>query len=205
MNKLPNPFEYEDPIKFLRDSHGIVLRELHQFSKLLDQAESHGLPESFGKRQEWQELFHFFSVTVVQHEEDEEEALFPVLREHVPNLGFQRADAPIKFLTEGHVILQRRIVDLIAIWRKHQEGGALDQVGFIANGRELISLYHDHITTEEEAVYKTANEALSPYERIDIMGAIQRNHSKQRFMEPPRFEPPTTSGGYSVVITPERR
>lgn len=204
INKLPDPNEHEDPIQFLRAAHAVITRQLQSLAKLLDEAERSGLNQSFRERSEWMETFHFFTVSVAQHEEDEEEALFPIVRERVPNLGFQLPNAPIHFLTEGHHLLEKRVIDLVDVWKQFQAGQECDTQSFVAAGRELISLYKDHIATEEEAVYKVANEVLSPLERLDMMDVIRKNHSRSMGMEAPQFERPTVSGNY-VIRSVRRR
>jgi hemerythrin-like domain-containing protein len=205
INRLPDPNKYDDPVQFLRAAHAVIIKELDLLKRLLADVQSQGLAESFRKKSEWLEIFHFFSNSVGQHEEDEEEALFPYLRERVPNLGFQLPDAPIHFLTQGHTVLMDRVEELVKVWRSFQQGEALEATHFIATGYELNSLYKDHIAMEEKAVYQPANEVLSPMERIAIMETIKHNHSKSRFMEAPQFEPPTISGNYDAVIVPRRR
>lgn len=205
INRLPDPREFEDPIQFLRAAHVVVTRELSLLESLLDDATNHGLDTSFREKSEWLEIFHFFTNSVGQHEEDEEEALFPYVRERIPNLGFQLPDAPIHFLTQGHEALKVRVEELVAVWREFQSGKVHDVSSFVAAGRELISLYKDHIATEERAVYQPANEALSPMERVAIMDLIRHNHSKSRYMEVPQFGRPSISGNYNPVIVSRRK
>ena len=205
INRLPDPHQFDDPIQYLRAAHAVIIKELDLLKKLLADVETLGLAESFRAKSEWLEIFHFFTNSVGQHEEDEEKALFPYLRERVPNLGFQLPDAPIHFLTQGHDLLRKRVEELVKVWRSFQKGEALEATHFIATGYELNSLYKDHISMEEKAVYQPANEVLSPMERVAIMDAIQNNHSKSRFMEAPQFERPTISGNYDAVIVPRRR
>jgi hemerythrin-like domain-containing protein len=205
INQLPDPHRYDDPIQFLRATHIVVVRELDLLGKLLDDVAAHGLAESFREKSEWLEIFHFFTNSVGQHEEDEEESLFPYVRERVPNLGFQLPEAPIHFLTQGHEALRQRVDDLVAVWKEFQSGKDHEAQSFVAAGRELISLYKDHIATEEKAVYQPANEALSPMERVAIMDMIRHNHSKSRFMPAPQFERPSVSGNYDPVLVNRRR
>ncbi|HET6512397.1 MAG TPA: hemerythrin domain-containing protein [Candidatus Kapabacteria bacterium] len=205
INRLPDPQQYDDPIQFLRAAHAVIIKELDLLKKLLTDVQSQGLAESFRTKSEWLEIFHFFTNSVGQHEEDEEEALFPYLRERVPKLGFQLPDAPIHFLTQGHNLLRTRVEELVKVWRGFQKGESLEATHFIAAGYELNSLYKDHIAMEEKAVYQPANEVLSPMERVAIMDTIQSNHSKSRFMEAPQFERPTVSGNYDLQIVMRRR
>lgn len=205
INRLPDPQQFDDPIQFLRAAHAVIIRELELLKKLLGDVQSQGLAESFRARSEWLEIFHFFTNSVGQHEEDEEEALFPYLRERVPNLGFQLPDAPIHFLTQGHELLRKRVEELVEVWKAYQRGESVEASHFIATGFELNSLYKDHIAMEEKAVYQPANEVLSPMERIAIMDTITHNHSKSRFMQAPQFESPTVSGNYNLQFVNRRR
>jgi hemerythrin-like domain-containing protein len=205
INRLPDPNQFDDPIQFLRAAHAVIVKELELLKKLLADVESQGLAESFRVKSEWLEIFHFFTNSVGQHEQDEEDSLFPYLRERVPNLGFQLPDAPIHFLTQGHDLLRKRVEDLVDVWKNFQNGNATDATSFIATGYELNSLYKDHIAMEEKAVYQPANEALSPMERMAIMDTIRHNHSTSRHMPAPQFEPPSVSGNYNPVIVSRRR
>ncbi len=205
INRLPDPNEFDDPIQFLRAAHVVIIKELDLLKKLLADVQSQGLAESFRVKSEWLEIFHFFTNSVGQHEEDEEEALFPYLRERVPNLGFQLPDAPIHFLTQGHELLRKRVKELVEVWKAFQHGAVVETERFIATGFEVNSLYKDHIAMEEKAVYQPANEALSPMERIAIMETITRNHSKSRFTEAPQFEPPTISGNFDLRFVSRRK
>lgn len=204
-NQLPDPQQFDDPIQFLRAAHAVIVRELELLKKLLADVQSQGLAESFRTKSEWLEIFHFFTNSVGQHEEDEEEALFPYLRERVPNLGFQLPDAPIHFLTQGHDLLRQRVEDLVKVWREFQSGNPVEAQHFLATGYELNSLYKDHIAMEEKAVYQPANEVLSPMERMAIMDTITHNHGTSRFMQAPQFERPTISGNYDLRFVTGRR
>jgi hemerythrin-like domain-containing protein len=204
INQLPDPNEFDDPIQFLRAAHVVITREVGLLDKLLADVQSQGLAESFRVKSEWLEIFHFFTNSVGQHEQDEEESLFPYLRDRVPNLGFQLPDAPIHFLTEGHELLRKRVEDLVMVWKNFQNGKAIEAADFIASGKEVISLYKDHIATEEQAVYQPANEVLSPMERIAIMDTIRHNHSKSRYTAAPHFEPPSISGNYNPIMVSRR-
>lgn len=203
MNQLPPLEDYQDPVQYLRATHGVILKQVRELEKLLDRAEANGVSESFHNEPAWKDVFHFFARSAPQHEQDEEEALFPIVRERVPKIGFQLPNAPIHFLTQGHETLQGRVEELVNTWRKFKEGTEIDLKSFIAVARELVRLYQEHIKLEEETVYKIANDVLTPYERVEILRLIRENHSHRLNMQAPTFSPPSVSGSYNITMTPK--
>ncbi|HET9136022.1 MAG TPA: hypothetical protein VFO76_05240, partial [Candidatus Kapabacteria bacterium] len=89
MIQLPNPEEYDDPIRYFRDSHKIIVGVVDRFEKLILQAKAQGVAASFVASKEWEELLSFFVAVAPMHEMQEERTLFPVILEKVHSVGFQ--------------------------------------------------------------------------------------------------------------------
>jgi hemerythrin-like domain-containing protein len=202
----PDPKDYIDCVQFMRDMHKVILHNCAALDTLLDDAENEGVFASFAKNPEWNSAFDFFQNDAPLHERDEEHFLFPALATKVPRVGFQQPNAPIRFLIEGHDILKRETEALVHDWKifreqkrdpadiaaSHAKHVAEDNA-FIAIGRELVSLYRDHIATEEQRVYSVADKVLSGDERFTIMEMIKSAYGSEAITSIPEFEKPQFS------------
>lgn len=193
MIKLPNPFKYEDPIRYFRDSHAIILSVIERFERLVSEARESGVSVSFASTNDWDELLNFLVSTAPSHEMDEEGSLFPVILEKVPSLGFQSSKTPSRFIHEQHEVMQERSKGLLSLWRSFHLQHTLtaeDETRFLEVADALIKLYHEHITQENALIYTAANDnLLSPTERIAIMLMIKDQHSNRSMTQYLDFEP----------------
>lgn len=202
----PDPKAYTDCVLFLRDMHKVVLHNCALLESLLADAESEGVFASFANKPEWNEVFAFFQRDAPLHELDEERFLFPALATKVPRVGFQQSNAPIRFLIEGHSIMERKMEALVHDWtifreqkRDHDKIAAShakhvqEDAAFIANGRELVRVYKEHIAIEEERVYTVAAKVLSGEERYAIMEMIRVASGQEVMTSIPEFEKPQFS------------
>src|SRR5207302_3312007 len=80
--------------------------------------ERKGVKKSIKEDRGWRDLLDFFVNTAPIHEMDEEEALFPIIFEKVPHVGFQQRSSPIRFIEEQHTVMQQHSIDLLKIWRQ---------------------------------------------------------------------------------------
>jgi hemerythrin-like domain-containing protein len=186
MIRLPDPEKYEDPIRYFRDSHGVVGSVVDRFEKLLNGARVDGISKSFASTEEWSELLQFFVHAAPIHERDEEKALFPLVIEKVPHLGFQAKGSPTRFIHDQHEAMQERSKALLALWKAALSQKTLtpeDEQNFVRTGTELVALYREHISLENGIIYTTANDnLLSPVERIAIMMLVREQHSEKTVM-----------------------
>ncbi len=193
MIKLPNPSNYDDPIRYFRDSHTVILEVVHRFELLVSQARGSGVSVSFASTKEWDELLTFFVSTAPSHELDEEGSLFPVILQKVPSLGFQSSNTPNRFINEQHEVMQERAKGLLSLWRSFQIQHTLtteDETRFLEVADALIKLYHEHVSIENALIYNAANDnLLSPTERMEIMQMIQNQHSNRSMTQYLDFEP----------------
>jgi len=186
MIQLPNPDEYEDPIRYFRDSHKIIVGVVDTFEKLLLQAKEQGVAASFAATAEWEEILNFFVAVAPMHELEEERSLFPIVLEKVHSIGFQSPQTPGRFIHEQHEVMQERSKALLALWRGYmlqKELSPEDEKRFVDVGIELIRLYREHVGIENAVIYSAANdELLSPAERIGILLSLQQQHGNQTIM-----------------------
>src|ERR1017187_1396504 len=117
----PDPQHYTDCLKFLRDMHKVILHNCGELETLLADAEKEGVFASFAKKPEWNSIFVLFQNDAPLHERDEELFFFPALATKVPRVGFQQPKAPIRFLIEGHAIMQRQMDALEHDWKIFRE------------------------------------------------------------------------------------
>jgi len=174
---LPDPKKYQDPIRYFRDSHGVINELLVEFERLLTQVAAIGLEKAFTQSEEaWNETLQFFRRSATRHEREEEETLFPVLSDKLPSIGFRSANDPSKFLSSEHFEMRRLTRYLMDIWSQFKASSAMNieqAADFQRVGAELLLVYKQHIAKENEIIYKLANEELlSPDEREEVMKGI---------------------------------
>jgi len=203
---LPDPKDYTDGVKFFRDTHVVVLHNCAELSRMLDDAEAHGVFQSFASHPEWESLFHFFTVDAPRHERDEDEILFPAVAARVPHVGFQQPDSPIRFLIEGHEVLARKTTALVHDWTVFRStphdaaslGAAhathtKEDTNFIATGRELVRLYREHVQLEEERVYSVADKVLSGEEKLALADRLRDVYDNEAITSLINFDEPQFS------------
>ncbi len=213
---LPDPQSYQDGIQYFHDTHKIILHECAELEELLSDAESQGVFQSFASRPEWNEVFDFFQKAAPRHEREEMALLFPAVATHVPHVGFQQPGSTIRFLTEGHEVLQRNMQTLVQDWEAFRNvtrdaaslGAAhathtSEDARFIATGRELVRLYREHITLEESRVYTVAEKLMSGEEKLELIDQLREAYADEVvtsgfLFDEPRFSDPA----YNVIHTP---
>ncbi|MFI5263288.1 MAG: hemerythrin domain-containing protein [Candidatus Kapaibacterium sp.] len=205
MPKLPDPDKYNDPIKFFRDCHALIITQVNLLEQLVLDAESKGVIWSLKKDSRWADLLDFFVNTAPLHEMDEEVALFPVVVEKIPHFGFQSPDSAKRFIEDQHEMLQYKSGALLRFWKESlgkNELSSDESTTFVRNAKELISLYREHVRKENEIIYTLANdELLSPQERQDVIEKIRENRSEVVQTAYLDFEEPTyTLKGYKPII-----
>ncbi|MEI8133739.1 MAG: hemerythrin domain-containing protein [bacterium] len=208
MIRLPDPNTYEDPIRYFRDSHALIILQINRLEKLVTQAETGDPIQSIQTDSGWVELLEFLVKVAPIHEKDEELALFPLVFKKLPHVGFQESGTPIRFIHEQHEIMQAHSIELLGFWKKMLEQGSMtqDEVSrFILGAKELVAIYREHIRRENEIIYVTANdELLTPFERAAIMKEIREHHSKQIITSVFDFEAPVFSDtSYKPVYVTE--
>ncbi len=213
---LPDPENYQDGVQYFHDTHKIILLACAELERLLADAESRGVFQSFAAQAEWSDIFNFFQKAAPRHEQEEEKFLFPAMAAHVPRVGFQQPDSTIRFLIEGHDALQRSMEVLVHDWDSflgtpHDESAigashdahSEEDARFVATGRQLIRLYREHIATEETRVYSVADKLLSGAEKLALADVIRESYGVEEVtplfnFDEPRFSDPA----YDFVYAP---
>jgi hemerythrin-like domain-containing protein len=210
---LPDPQSYQDGVLYFHDTHKIILHECAELESLLADAESQGVFQSFATRPEWNDIFDFFQKAAPRHELEEDEFLFPAVAAHVPRVGFQQPGSTIRFLTEGHEVLQRNMEVLVHDWEAFRnilrDAASLgeahathssEDARFIATGRELARLYREHISLEETQVYSIAGKLLSGVEKLELMDLIRESYADEVVTSGFVFDEPHFSDpAYNIV------
>jgi hemerythrin-like domain-containing protein len=195
--QLPDPQNYSDPIRYLRDCHGIIEAQVKKLEELAANADEVGLGVCFLERPEWHDIIHFFSRIAYLHEQEEEQSLFPILKEKFAKIGFHTPRTTPSFLIKEHESINYRTAIIARTWREYLQTGKCtpdSEAVFLASARELIELYKRHISEENELIYKVAHdELLSPDERSEIMDIIRQTRSPQIITEAFDFEEPNFS------------
>jgi hemerythrin-like domain-containing protein len=183
MIHLPDPNKYNDPIRYFRDCHALIVTLINQLDQLTLDAEKTGIKKSIAEDRGWRDLLDFFVNTAPIHELDEEAALFPLIFEKIPHMGFQQNSSPIHFIHAQHEIMQSHSIDLLKIWKQTLAKTELtdDEANrFILGAKELAAIYREHVRRENEIIYTTANdELLSPDERERIIEKIRELHGRE--------------------------
>ncbi len=213
---LPDPKDYTNGLQFFIDCHKVVLHECAELSNMLDDAEAHGVFQSFASHPEWESLFHFFTVEAVRHESDETELLFPAIAPRVPHVGFQQPGSTIRFLIEGHEVLARETNALTHDWevfRTHPPDAAslgeahakhtAEDANFISTGRELVRLYREHVALENERVYAVAEKVLIGEEKLELADLLRDRYDNEAVTAFYNFdEPQFTDPHFNAQFVP---
>ncbi len=209
---LPEPSNYTDGVQYFRDSHKVVLHFCAELELLLTDAKTSGVFASFAAKPEWNSVFEFFLKEAPLHERDEEKFLFPMIAAKVPRVGFQQPGATIRFLIEGHEVLQKAMIKLVRDWdefRKKQRDPSdvveshaaheIEDAEFIADGTELARLYREHAATEETQVYSVGDKVLTGRDKLQIADALRAVYDNQAMTPMPQFgEAHFTNANYTI-------
>jgi hemerythrin-like domain-containing protein len=202
---LPDPNKYNDPIKFFRDCHALIVTQVNLLEQLTLEAEAKGVIKSLRDDKRWGELLDFFVNTAPLHEMDEELALFPVVFEKSPHFGFQSPGSAARFMQDQHESMQYKSIALLKFWQTTMGKDQLtsdESTQFIHTAKELVELYREHVRRENEIIYTVANDdLLTPQDRLDIIEKVRENRSEIVQTAYLDFEEPTyTLKGYNPVI-----
>ncbi len=181
--RLPDPTKYHDPIRYFRDSHGVVASALDALDKVITDSEREGVNTYFPSHPEVRELLYFFTNIAKIHERDEEKTLFPILRPKIKTLGFHLPDTTPAFLVKEHEELNHKARIIARAWEGFVSSGKTDvenELLALQSAKELVASYREHLADENNLIYKVANDdLLTPGERSAIMVAIQELHDEK--------------------------
>jgi hemerythrin-like domain-containing protein len=177
--------DFSNPIALLSDCHRRIERFLAVLVSIARQA--HGGPMTEEQRNEWLRALDYFRNAAPRHTADEEESLFPRLRQ-MEHPQVRDAFAKLQELEKDHEQAARwhEEVDQLGRWwivdaaLKQEDAERLTQAL-----NRLTKLYAHHLVVEEESVFPLAAAVLPHTEKahIGIEMAERRGLNAKRTLE----------------------
>lgn len=150
--------DFTDPIGVLGDCHRRIERFLGTLLAVAEQAQ--GGPLEDEQRRALGAALRYFREAAPRHVADEEESLFPRLRQsRAPD-----AEAALNRLEEDHAAVQAWHQELDGLGARWLTAGRLEQAGlehFEMLARRLKGAYEPHIALEDDEVFPSARRLLS--------------------------------------------
>jgi pyridoxamine 5'-phosphate oxidase len=168
---------FDEPLEMLEACHGRIEAQLATLERLAPHVASHGCDT--GARAAARAVMRYFDTSGVQHHRDEDEDLFPLLRELAAERGRAEISAVADELGREHAVMDGQ-------WSRLRE-----RLASIANGAEARGLdpeelarftwtYRRHMETEAASLLPFAKEALSEAQRA----ALGRRMAARREAQP---------------------
>ena len=177
---------FGDPTALLSDCH----RRIEMFmGTLIAVAEVIDHPPTEATVRALESALRYFAEAALKHTADEEESLFPRLRQ-IRQAEIQTAFAKLKELEEEHrwaIALHEGIERLGA---QYLATGALlgPEVDEFRNAaRNLASMYKRHISVEDEWIFPLAGQMLSDVEKLAIAAEMASRRRVQLVTDIPKF------------------
>ena len=171
---------FSDPTALLSDCHRRIemfLGSLQQVAPLVDR------PLEAVARAALEASLRYFREAAPKHTADEEESLFPRLRQ-VDNADVKSALATLDALENEHRRADFLHAEVDALGNKCLQDVPLspgEAARFREAVAELASIYKDHIRIEDDVIFPVAGRALAPTEKsaIALEMAARRNVVRQ--------------------------
>ena len=160
--------DFTDPIGMLGDCHRRIEMFLNVLVRVAELAQGVTLNEE--QRGALETALRYFREGAPKHTADEEESLFPRLRQ-IENADVRALMARIESLEEEHVCADRSHDEVDNLGRLWLRDGTLppEQASrLLTLVLQLRDLYCQHIATEDNEVFPTAGAALSASDRQAI-------------------------------------
>jgi iron-sulfur cluster repair protein YtfE (RIC family) len=160
--------DFTDPIGMLGDCHRRIEMFLNVLVSVAEQARGAALNQE--QRGALETALRYFREAAPKHTADEEESLFPRLRQ-LENAELQPVMARIKSLEAEHVSADKSHSEVDDLGRAWLDNGALppDQAArFQTLVLQLRDLYRTHIAIEDKEVFPAAAAALAISDRKAI-------------------------------------
>lgn len=172
--------DFSNPIELLTDCHRRIERFLGVLVIVARQA--HGGPMNQQQRDEWARALDYFKNAAPRHTADEEESLFPRLRE-MDSPQIQQALSDIQELETDH-LRANAWHDLVEqLGRRWLADGQLsaEDTEAITNALDgLTELYKHHIALEDDSVFPLAAAVLPQSEK----SGMGREMAQRRGLDP---------------------
>ncbi len=160
-----------EPTELLSDCHRRIemfLAALQRVSVVIDQ------PLASEARAALESALRYFREAAPKHTADEEESLFPRLRQ-MDHPEVSKAIATLAPLEKDHRRADALHAEVDRLGRACLEGGHLsaDEAGHFREAMaELVSIYKEHIRIEDEVLFPAAGKILSPDDKAAIAGEM---------------------------------
>jgi len=166
---------YERPLELLEACHGRIEMHLIMLERLVVHLGARGADAE--AREAARFVMRFFDTTAEQHHRDEDDDLFPRLRERAAELGRPEIAAVIDELGRDHATMRlqwSRLRERLDALARGAEAALIDEdiLGF-------CWLYRKHLEKETAAILPFAREALDALERgaLGERMAARRRHA----------------------------
>jgi hemerythrin-like domain-containing protein len=175
IGQKPSP-TFQQPLELLSDCHRRVENFLRALILVAEQARGGELNPK--QREALETALRYFREAAPKHTADEEESLFPRMRE----LGGDAARevfAKIEALEADHVIAKDGHNAVEQLGQKWLADGRLEQTEtgqLLSRLRELQSIYERHIAVEDNEIFPFARQVLD----LESLGAVGREMAERR-------------------------
>ena len=159
---------FDEPLGLLSDCHRRIEHFLRVLLAIADQTS--GGPLTPGQRADLETALTYFATAAPRHTADEEESLFPRLRESADPAAARALDM-VTALERDHDAAGRHHAAVDALARRWIARGSLDSIDARALHGHLESLhaiYEQHIGVENRELFPTAAQLLSPSQMREI-------------------------------------
>lgn len=175
--------DFSNPIELLADCHRRIERFLNALRMVVRDAG--GGKMTGQQKRDWQQALDYFQNAAPRHTADEEDSLFPRLRE-IDQERVQQTLAEVTHLEADHDEANRLHATVDTIGRRWLRHGVLareETEQLIKALEALFGLYEHHIAVEENTVFPVAASVLQESEKRE-MGAEM---ARRRGLDPQRI------------------
>ncbi len=158
---------FSDPTGLLSDCHRRIemfLGTLERVASVIDR------PLTEDTRPALESVLRYFREAAPKHTADEEESLFPRLRQmHLPDI--ENAIARLELLEHDHVLAGSLHAEVEELGQRYLTIGSLESVDAEAFRKaisSLVSIYKQHISIEDNVVFPLAARLLSAADKTAI-------------------------------------
>lgn len=168
--------DFSEPLGLLSDCHRRIEMFLGSLQRLAEYIDN-PLPDE--ARTALESALRYFQEAAPKHTADEEQSLFPRLRE-VNHDETAKAISALDALEDDHKRADSLHAEVSALGLQCLDHGPLQilEVGrFRQAVRALASIYREHIRIEDDVVFPVARQALSEYQKLAIASemVLRRN------------------------------
>lgn len=167
---------FSDPTGLLSDCHRRIemfLGALERVAAVIDQ------PPNEDTRPALESALRYFQEAAPKHTADEEESLFPRLRQmHLPDI--ENAIERLELLEHDHILAGSLHAQVEELGQRYLATGSLESIGVEAFRKaiaSLVSIYKPHINIEDNLIFPLAARRLSAPDKAAIADemAARRN------------------------------